>query len=200
MTELRSHYPGYNVMLFENEWDSTTKEIVKKRLGPFTQNKFFSSKEAIYISIIAQHITYDDRENIIAWIVHHFDEKLYSQIGEGQRKPTTPPEKKLIRDGLRALDRVSKLVYKKDFGSLKKDEQVQILDQLAEGTAPQVPDWSNVPQKELFKKLSTTIVSAYYSHPDIWSEIGYPGPAYPRGYIRIELNITDPWEAKSNGK
>lgn len=187
-------------MLFEDEWDSTTKEIVKKRLGPFPQNKFFSSKEAIYISIIAQHITYDDRENIIAWIVHHFDKKLYSQIGEGQRKPTTPPEKKLIRDGLRALDRVSKLVYKKDFGSLKKDEQVQILDQLAEGTAPQVPDWSNVPQKELFKKLSTTIVSAYYSHPDIWSEIGYPGPAYPRGYIRIELNITDPWEAKNNGK
>ncbi|WP_369127188.1 hypothetical protein [Paenibacillus antri] len=38
-------------------------------------------------------------------------------------------------------------------------------------------------------------LEAYYSHPAVWSEIGYGGPAYPRGYVRTQLGQLDPWEA-----
>ena len=200
MVELDTHYPDFDVLASEKEWDSNTKEIVKKRLGPFPENKFFNSKEATFISIIAQHIAYDGREDITAWIVHHLDTKLYSGIGEDQRKFGIPPAKDLIRNGLKALDRGAQLLYKKDFGSIQKNEQYNLILDLAKGTAPKVPEWSKAPQKEFFKKLASMIISAYYSHPDIWSEIGYAGPAYPRGYIRVELEITDPWEAKRNGK
>jgi len=34
----------------------------------------------------------------------------------------------------------------------------------------------------------------------VWSEMGYGGPAYPRGYYRIEAGVTDPWEAKAEVK
>jgi hypothetical protein len=37
-------------------------------------------------------------------------------------------------------------------------------------------------------------VSAYYSHPWSWDEIGYGGPAYPRGYMRLENGLPEPWE------
>jgi hypothetical protein len=57
-------------------------------------------------------------------------------------------------------------------------------------------DGVQIPAKELFYKLLTESVAAYYSHPTVWSEIGYAGPAYPRGYVRTEWGITDPWEAK----
>ncbi|KQX56587.1 hypothetical protein ASD40_04085 [Paenibacillus sp. Root444D2] len=30
----------------------------------------------------------------------------------------------------------------------------------------------------------------------VWSEIGYAGPAYPRGYVRTQLGQLDPWEAQ----
>ena len=39
------------------------------------------------------------------------------------------------------------------------------------------------------------IGSAYYAHPTAWSEIGFGGPASPRGYVRMDENRRDPWEA-----
>ena len=29
------------------------------------------------------------------------------------------------------------------------------------------------------------VVGAYYAHPAAWSEIGWGGPASPRGYVRL---------------
>jgi hypothetical protein len=35
----------------------------------------------------------------------------------------------------------------------------------------------------------------YYAHPQAWDEIGFGGPASPRGYVRMGFNRYDPWEA-----
>ncbi len=200
MNTVDTHYPHYDVMAMVDEWDPHTKEIVRKRLGPFPEYKFLTEKEARYLALIAQHIVYDDRKEILDWIVHHFDQKLQSVIGEDQRKAGTPPEQVLIREGLKALDHVSKLSYAREFGDLDAGPQFQILSDLDKGKAPQIPEWAEIPQKELFKKLAGVIVAAYYSHPQIWSEIGYGGPMYPRSYVRIEFGLTDPWEARMDGK
>jgi hypothetical protein len=39
------------------------------------------------------------------------------------------------------------------------------------------------------------ITHAYYAHPTAWNEIGFGGPASPRGYARMGLDRRDPWEA-----
>ena len=36
--------------------------------------------------------------------------------------------------------------------------------------------------------------TAFYSHPSAWNEIGFGGPAYPRGYKNIGLGRREPWE------
>jgi hypothetical protein len=38
------------------------------------------------------------------------------------------------------------------------------------------------------------VVGAYYAHPEAWNEIGWAGPASPRGYVRLGLNRRDAWE------
>ena len=39
------------------------------------------------------------------------------------------------------------------------------------------------------------ILAAFYSHPWAWNEIGYGGPAYPEGYMRLgPLSILEPHE------
>ncbi|MHB9093738.1 MAG: gluconate 2-dehydrogenase subunit 3 family protein [Eubacteriales bacterium] len=200
MSTVKTHYPSYNVLDHMDEWDSHTKEIVRKRLGPFPENEFFTEREAGYIALISRHIVYDNRQDILSWVTHHIDSRMKSEIGEDQRKPGTPEEKILIRDGLKALDRVARLSFGKDFGQLSEEKQFNILSDLQLSKAAQIHEWSYIPQKELFKKLASRIVSAYYSHPTVWSEIGYGGPAYPRGYIRSEFGLTDPWEAKRDGK
>jgi hypothetical protein len=44
------------------------------------------------------------------------------------------------------------------------------------------------------------VLSSFYSHPWAWNEIGYGGPAYPRGYSRfgnpqLQPSEMEPWEA-----
>ena len=50
---------------------------------------------------------------------------------------------------------------------------------------------------ELFfaKRLLHDVVGAYYAHPAAWNEIGFGGPASPRGYVRMNFDRRDPWEA-----
>jgi hypothetical protein len=44
-------------------------------------------------------------------------------------------------------------------------------------------------------ELLRLIVEIYYAHPAAWSEIGFGGPASPRGYLRLTANRRDSWEA-----
>ncbi len=36
--------------------------------------------------------------------------------------------------------------------------------------------------------------TAFYSHPWVWNEIGFGGPAYPRGYLNPGINAREKWE------
>jgi hypothetical protein len=58
------------------------------------------------------------------------------------------------------------------------------------------PAWGSITSSDFFKKrMAHDIVLAYYAHPTAWSEIGWGGPASPRGYVRLDFNERDPWEA-----
>ena len=55
------------------------------------------------------------------------------------------------------------------------------------------------PQVILGLRLIPDIVSAYWAHPSAWSAMGFGGPASPRGYIRLDADGRDPWEAVEAG-
>jgi hypothetical protein len=45
------------------------------------------------------------------------------------------------------------------------------------------------------------VVQAFYSHPWAWNEIGFGGPAYPRGYAAFgspHLGEREPWEGEES--
>ena len=45
------------------------------------------------------------------------------------------------------------------------------------------------------ERVLRDLYAEYYSHPTAWSEIGFGGPANPRGYVRLYKDRRDPWEA-----
>jgi hypothetical protein len=48
-----------------------------------------------------------------------------------------------------------------------------------------------------WKVVTRYVVQAFYSHPWAWNEIGFGGPAYPRGYGAFgspDLGEKDSWE------
>lgn len=195
MGEQLGLYPDYDVLAHKDEWDENTRQVVLSRLGPF-QYKLLSGWELEMVQTVAGHLTYENRPEILAWIAAHVDHELSQAQGEGQRQPEVPPQKDLVLRGLKALESWAEELYKKGFLELNVQEQLQILQSLQLGKLQVAGEWNAALQKALFKKLVGLAVDAYYSHPWVWSEIGYGGPAYPRGYVRIELGVTDPWEPR----
>jgi hypothetical protein len=58
------------------------------------------------------------------------------------------------------------------------------------------PAWGGMACDLFFRqRVIPDIVGAYYGHPAAWNEIGFGGPAAPRGYVRTDFDRRDPWEA-----
>jgi hypothetical protein len=54
--------------------------------------------------------------------------------------------------------------------------------------------WDQLPPANAWKVVTRAILSAFYSHPWAWNEIGFGGPAYPRGYARFGVGQRESWE------
>ena len=56
--------------------------------------------------------------------------------------------------------------------------------------------WGAMPCKPFLEHgVVADSTHAYHAHPIAWSEIGFGGPASPRGHVRMKLDRRDPWEA-----
>ena len=45
--------------------------------------------------------------------------------------------------------------------------------------------WEKLDVARAWSVCTRMIVAAFYSHPWAWNEIGFGGPAYPRGFMRL---------------
>lgn len=190
-----SYYPTYNVMDEQKEWDANTRNIVNARLHRETMYQFLTHVEAETLRAWCTLLMDDNRGDIIQYVLSHIDEVLTQDKGEGQRKANVPPIRTLLRQGLKAIDETGWMASSKPFFQLDEPSQRQIMLQISSDSYPSTENWDGIPQKALFQKLLKLSVEAYYSHPLVWSEIGFGGPAYPRGYVRAETGQLDPWEA-----
>ena len=197
---MKSHYPDFDVLDEQEEWDENTKTVVLKRLEKPTGHKFFDSYEIGILESLCMTMLDEDRNEILQYIVAWYDNKLTSAPGEGEREANIPPEGELLQAGLKALDTATLVLYGHGVAELTCEVRAALLRDLQLGKISADMKWSSKIQQALFKKLLVNVTKAYYSHPTVWSEIGYAGPAYPRGYVRSEYGLTDPWEAKRNDK
>lgn len=195
---MKSHYPDFDVLDAQEEWDEHTKSVVLGRLQESTTQVFFDEYEAGILKSLCSTLLDDDRNDVLDYIVAWYDAKLDSALGEGEREANIPPEGKLVQAGLKALDTAAHVLYGRGVAELPPEVRAGLLRELQSGTIAADMKWASKIQQALFKKLLVNFTKAYYSHPTVWSEIGYAGPAYPRGYVRIECGLTDPWEARRN--
>lgn len=194
----QSHYPHFDVMTQVEEWDPFTQSVVQRRLECDSNPRFLSAHEAKTLRAVIAHLLYEDRDEPIGFVIAHIDRRLHSGIGESQREKGIPAEHDLLRRGLAALDAVANRRHGKVFVDCNTEQQFHMVAQLQKGEweTQALPEHTLLPQKALFKKLLALAVEAYASYPMVWSEMGYAGPAYPRGYYRIEQGVTDPWEPR----
>lgn len=192
---VNSYYPQYDVMREQEAWDDHTRNIVTSRLHEAGFTQYLTESERRQLMELARVLLDEVRTSVLLYIVSHVDRTLESNIGESQRNPKVPEVQTLVRDGLRRLVDTVRSAYGKPFGQISSEQQQEVVELWSKGQFH--PDqWNGTPQQPFFNKLLHMMVEAYASHPQIWSDIGYGGPAYPRGYIRAQIGQTDPWEAK----
>ncbi|OEF97759.1 gluconate 2-dehydrogenase subunit 3 family protein [Desulfuribacillus alkaliarsenatis] len=193
-TKKVTHYPKYHVLEQQDYWDPHTRDIVLGRLEYSYTTNYLTLAEVELLKRVCAHLIHDKNEEILYFIIRHIDSTLSSQIGENQRQEGIPSAKDLIRHGLELLNSATKRYNSMRFIESNADAQLAVLEELAKGN---INEWDIRLQQAFFKKLLSLTVDAYYSHPVVWSAIGYGGPAYPRGYVRAGLGQLDPWEAQT---
>ena len=196
---MADRYPGYDVLNKRNSvsWNAQTRTVIDRRLvtDP-NKHQFFADEEwptlrAICDRIVPQPPGRGQPVPVAAMV----DEKLHSNSGDGYRDARLPPMRDAWRRALAAIDGESKSRYGRRFhdlsGLLQDDLLTAVQNGDVEGKA-----WHELPAKLFFqKRLLHDIVGSYYAHPAAWNEIGFGGPASPRGYVRMNFDRRDPWEA-----
>jgi hypothetical protein len=54
--------------------------------------------------------------------------------------------------------------------------------------------WHGLPASRVWSLWTRYACNSFYSHPRAWDEIGFPGPAYPRGYKNPGVGKHEPFE------
>lgn len=195
----RARFPGYDVLSKRDtqSWNRKTRDVVAARLsiGP-EMHRFFTDTEWPTLKSICERIVPQPPGRParipVAALVDH---KLHTGEHDGYRNARLPEQGEAWRRGLKALDTEAQGAFSAHFHELGGWAQHELLKRTERGELKD-PAWGDMPCALFFEqRVLSDVVKAYYAHPTAWSEIGWGGPASPRGYVRMDFDRRDPWEA-----
>jgi Gluconate 2-dehydrogenase subunit 3 len=193
-------YPDFDVVgedKWAYDWDDKTRNLVLDRVRNVPPYRFFSEGEVALLEALCERALPQDgrstqqRVPIAPWI----NERLHQEEGDGYRYEDMPEDREAYRRGLQGFDQTAQALFQKGFTQLTIDEQARVMACVAEGKPPGEV-WKKLPASRFFTLFLRDVITNYYAHPAAWAEIGFSGPASPRGHIRLGLGKRDPWEAE----
>jgi hypothetical protein len=200
-TEQPGYYPGYRTLDQRAFWDEATRRKVLERVHNVPEIRFFTKEEARLMETIAGHLLpQDDRHpSRHIPIVPPIDRRLHAGRTPGYRFAKMPPDGEAYRLGFRALEQIARHSYgDRPFEKLSWAEQDELLKSIhdAKPKAGAEDIWKKMEIHRFWALVLQDCLEAYYAHPWAWDEIGFGGPAYPRGYMRLEHGDPEPWEVE----
>ncbi|MGH7045411.1 MAG: gluconate 2-dehydrogenase subunit 3 family protein [Stellaceae bacterium] len=194
---MNGRFPGYDVRAKRHSpsWNEKTRQVIDERLSLPREPRFFAPEEWRTLDAVCQRIVPQAPDHPLVPLAAMIDDKLSANRGDGYRDHRLPPLREAWRQGLGGIDAEARRIHGVAFAALDATEQDALLRAVQIGEVAREA-WGEMPPAVFFtKRLLFDIVSAYYGHPTAWNEIGFGGPASPRGYVRMQLDRRDPWEA-----
>ncbi|HEU5018730.1 MAG TPA: gluconate 2-dehydrogenase subunit 3 family protein [Pseudolabrys sp.] len=198
--EFTSLYPNYDVLKKWDtpSWNDITRAVIEKRLNEVPRRRFFTERQWVTLVAVCDRVMpQPDRSDpvpIAPWI----DTRVYERQGTGTHYASLPPQQECWRHGMDAIEAEAQHRHRRPFDKLDPVEQDLILHAIEKNEVGSSA-WDGLPSQNFFRHiLLRAIVEVYYAHPAAWSEIGFGGPASPRGYVRLPENRRDPWEAEEH--
>ncbi len=174
----RSRFDGFDVLGQAHAWDPVTAGTVLRRLAPMPPLRFFSqTQEAVARPML--NLLLDQRDEPRVPVFEMIDQRLAELTTDGWHYEDMPPDAQAWSESLEALDEDARVKHGKGFAGCAELEQTEVMQAVADLGSD---TWHGMAASRVWSLWTRYACSAFYSHPWVWNEIGFPGPAYPRGY------------------
>ena len=191
-------YPDYDVLDERHHWDELTRKLVLDRVENVPEFRYFNIREKATLEPLCDHITGQVGEEPRIPLLAFVDQKLASASLDGYQYFDMPGDGQTWRATARGLDEEAQKIGVESFPLLTVHDQKNVVHRFSKaelfGGA-----WAELNVSRAFSVLVRQICEQFYSHPWAWNEIGFGGPAYPRGYARfgsphLRNGETESWE------
>jgi len=190
----RSRYPDYDVLSQARHWDEPTRRVVLARVEDVPPVRFFTAAEARTLRAFCDVVTAQDEEPRVP-VLEMVDAKLHAGRLDGYQHADLPDDREVWRLAARGLDECARAAGADDFAAADDELRLRIVGDFHRG---ELHDgvWATLPAAKAFSVVMRAVLAEFYSHPWAWNEIGFGGPAYPRGYARLGIGLRESWEGE----
>lgn len=190
-------YPDYDVLSQVDAWDPLTRDVVLRRLEPYGPPRFFDATQWRVLSAFADVLLAQDREPRID-VLAHVDAKL-ADAGDhgvdGYQYEDLPSDQEVWRRVAAGLDETATGRDGRPYAEADPSTRAAILQDFLDGRL-EGGSWAGLNVKRAFKVVTRSLIEGFYAHPWAWNEIGFGGPAYPRGYMRLGMALDEPGDQR----
>jgi hypothetical protein len=186
----KGRYGDWDVLRETEHWDEVTRRVVLARVANVPPFRFFDEPERETLAVLCDLLTAQDVEPRIP-VLAYVDEKLHEGRGNGYQYFDMPSDGEVWRTVARGLE-------EEGFLALDEDGRKALVGRFSKGELFGGP-WATLNVGRAFSLVTRDVCEAFYSHPWAWNEIGFGGPAYPRGYAAFgnpDLGEREHWEPK----
>jgi hypothetical protein len=197
--QMVGRYPDWDVLDEQDHWDETTRKVVLDRVENVPKLTFFDEREAATLKAFCDVILAQDEEPRIP-VLSYIDEKLAGDGGDGWQYYDLPHDTEVWRIVARGLDEEAQRSAFDSFAAASLEVQTGIVHRFGKGEL-HGGSWERVNVARAWKVVIRYACQAFYSHPWAWTEIGFGGPAYPRGYGAFgapHLGEREAWETSES--
>jgi len=183
-------FDGYDVLGQVPTWDLVTQGVVLRRLGPPAPLRFFTEPEgAIARQLVDRLLGQDDEPRVD--VLADIDSRLALGVTDGWHYADMPHDGQAWRDSLAALDDLCRQRFAAGFATATRPQQMAMVQTVQDQIGGR---WCGLPARHVWSLWTRYACAAFYAHPWAWNEIGFGGPAYPRGYKNIGFDRREAWE------
>jgi hypothetical protein len=183
-------FPGFDVLSQSAHWDPVTTELITARTGPQPQPRFFTDTERASAGALLSQLTGQGEQPLGVPLVEMVDARLADGETDGWHYADLPEDGQAWRETLGYLEKDAHDRCGSAFADASAQDQAAIIQAVQDSS----DEWHGLNAPRVWSLWTRYACTALYSHPDAWSEMGFPGPAYPRGYKNAGVGKLEPFE------
>ena len=193
MTGIDGRFPGFDVLGQAPHWDRVTTGLVEARVRSSPQAvTFFTAAERACATALLNDLTGQGGDAPVP-VGRMVEARLAAGETDGWRYDDMPEDGQAWRDTLGHLDADARARVGTSFADAAEADRHQLIQAVQELGSK---DWHGLPAGHVWSLWTRYACTAFYAHPAAWAEIGFPGPAYPRGYKNIGVDKLEPFEVR----